>query len=188
MGFLSDLFGTAGNQQQLQDIAGKYAGIANQAQQTGTQMQQPLLTGNLPPAAQALVSETLTSNLANMRNAFSRLGLTGSTMEATGLSEEQLASLAQTFGIETDMFKLGLQSINQALAGIGGETTAINDIANLNLTETGDLMNAIASIAGAAGKAAAGGGGGGGGFSLDIPGVGPANAPVGDSSGMGGWH
>jgi hypothetical protein len=113
-----------------------------------------------------LVDQTLTSNLANLRNSFSRLGLTGSTMEASGLNAADLASLAQTFGIQEDMFKLGLSSIQEALGFYGGagtalsgETGTINDIANLNLSETNDLMQAIASIAGAAGKAASAGGG-----------------------------
>jgi hypothetical protein len=168
MGWLSDLFGTAGNTQQLSNIAAAQQGVSGQelalaqgAQQTGQTLENPLLTGTLPPAAQALVSQTLKSNMANLRNQFSNLGLGGgSTMQATGENEARLASLAQTFGIEEDMFKLGLASIQEALGGFGGAEGAlsgasgtVNDIANLNLTETGDLMNAIASFGGAMGKA-----------------------------------
>jgi hypothetical protein len=173
MSWLSDLFGTSGSQQQLQQIASQQGALAGAETAaagpqltTGTALEQPLLTGKLPAPAQALVDQTLTSNLANLRNSFSRLGLTGSTMEASGLNAADLASLAQTFGIQEDMFKLGLSSIQEALGFYGGagtalsgETGTINDIANLNLSETNDLMQAIASIAGAAGKAASAGGG-----------------------------
>ena len=153
---LSDLFGTSGQQDQLSRIAQQQQDIASGQQKVGKRLEQPLLTGALPGPADALVKQTLQSNVANLGNVFARLGLTGSTMEAGGINTANLQSLAQTFGIQEDMFKLGLPSIHEALGGLSGASGTVNDIANLNLSETNDLMKFISSFGQAMGKGMAG--------------------------------
>ena len=83
-------------------------------------------------------------------------------MEAGGINTANLQSLAQTFGIQEDMFKLGLASIQEALGGLSGASGTVNDIANLNLSETNDLLKAITSFGSAIGGNIAKGGGGSG--------------------------
>ena len=183
MSFLSDLFGTSGSENALTQIAQQQQQIAGQEQGVGTQLQQPLLTGQLPAPAQALVDQILRSNMAGLGNTFAKLGLTGSTMQAGAQNEARQASLGQTFGIEEDLFKLGQQAIAEALGGLSGASSSYMDVANLNLQTDKILADTIGSFA-----KALGGGAAMGGFSMDIPGIGPANVAPGESSqGMGGW-
>lgn len=170
MSFLSDLFGTSGSENALNQIASQQQGIAGNQNKVGKQLEQPLLTGQLPAPAQALVNQILQSNLANLGNVFSRMGLTGSTMQAGAQNEARQSSLAQTFGIEEDLFKLGQQAIQEALSGLSGATGSYMDLTNINLMQDKILADTIGSFAKALGGAAAGGGGGAaaGGYSSSV--------------------
>ena len=72
---LSDLFGTSGQTNQLSQIAQQQQDIAGNANQTGKALEAPLLHGTLSGPAEALVKQTLQSNVANLGNVFAKLGV-----------------------------------------------------------------------------------------------------------------
>lgn len=151
----------------LQNISGQQQFTAAQAGGVANVLDQPIQTGTLPPGAQALVNQVLQANLANNRNTFSRLGLTGSTMEASAQNLAEEKSLADTFGIEEDMAKLGQQFLNTTVGALSGAAQTTQDIAANQTALDSALMGAIGNF----GKAMGGAAGGPGAFSFDFVGA-----------------
>jgi len=105
---------------QLQRQAGQFLN-------TGTQLTQPLLTGQLPPGAAATVRDMVQKNQAAIRQNFANMGLSGSTEEQTALAQAAQQGEIVTFQIAQQMAQLGLgesQSGSQILSELGKESLA----------------------------------------------------------------
>lgn len=170
------------NEQQLKQIGAEQQVMSAQTGQLGQQLVNPLITGTLPLAAQALVNQVLQANLAGDRSTFGRLGLTGSTMEQSAENQARQASLAQTFGIEEDMAKLGQGYTQLALDALSGAGGTEGRILNAETAQDTALMGAIGSFGKALGPM------GGAGFGLNNLGIGLGDLTGGTAAAAGGFN
>lgn len=121
---------------------------ASQLSAEGSQLTKSLLSGQLPAGAQASVDSLVQANQARVRQTFANMGLSGSTEEATALSQAAEQGKAMAFQIAQQMATQGL-----------GETQTgaqlLSQISQMQLASDQELQNAIVAFA----QMAAGGGG-----------------------------
>src|SRR5215475_7599680 len=84
----------------------------------GQALTDPLLTGALPPGAEAKIADTVAKERAATQGSFARLGQTGSTMERDQLNDIETRANAQRSGIAGKMAQRGIQESNQAIAAM----------------------------------------------------------------------
>jgi hypothetical protein len=160
--------------QQQQQIAGQEQGIASQQQNLGQTLEQPIVTGQLPPGGQATVDLALKNALDTIKGRFASLGLSGSSMEADAVANAQEQSAVNQFSIEQALASLGLSATGQATGALGSADSTFSNLANQQVAQDAALEKAIAGFAGAA----VGGRGG----SPGVPGAGAGAAAAGEGS------
>lgn len=142
---------------------GPLTGIAQQAssaysagQGYAQTLEQPLVTGKLPPQAQAQVDVAKQKADAAVKSRYANLGLTGSTMEADqlALNEQNVASMQ--FDIEKQMADLGLRAGQQALENLKLQDTIYSNLMKQQMAADKGLSDAIGGFAKAAGMALGG--------------------------------
>ena len=92
--------------------AGALVSNAQQLQQQGQTLGQPLATGVLPPGAQAAVDQVTQQQEAQIRAQFAQMGLSGSSMEASAIANAKEAAQARGFQIAQQMAQQGLSDLN----------------------------------------------------------------------------
>ncbi|MBU6232488.1 hypothetical protein KGP36_07695 [Patescibacteria group bacterium] len=104
---------------------GNISGLAGEATATGQQLIQqgqglikPMTTGVLPASAQAQIDTAVQSAKAATRSEYANMGLSGSTMEGTALSNIDQSAIQERYNVAQQMATTGLSEIS---AG-GGQT------------------------------------------------------------------
>lgn len=139
----------------LESIAKQAQGLGASQQAYGTSLEQPLATGVLPAPQQAQVDQALESANAVTKSKFANLGLSGSTMEAEALAQNQQNSLAVQATIETQMAQTGQAAIGDAVSALGIQDSTIGQIMNAQVAQDTALQQSIGQFAAAVGGATA---------------------------------
>lgn len=153
-GITSSLFGDSlpyqGPQTSIADTAGSYG-------QTlfgeGQELLQPLLTGQLPPGAQAAVDLAEKNAETTSASKYSQLGLAGSTMSADATANLQQQKAAMQFQIAQQMAQTGLQASQQSLGFLGLDAKIYGGLMDAQMKQDTAMMQTIGQFAGAFGKA-----------------------------------
>jgi hypothetical protein len=140
---------TLPNQGQLTNIAGGLQQQAGQVGATGQQLTQPLLTGQLPPEAEAAVQAAMKDADATIRSQYARLGLTGSTPEADQIANLSLRTEAMRFQIAQQMAQSGTQLMQLASSDLGAEAGIYQQLMQTQIAEDNSTRQSFASLAGA---------------------------------------
>jgi len=140
---------TLPNQGQLTNIAGGLQQQAGQVGATGQQLTQPLLTGQLPPEAEAAVQAAMKDADATIRSQYARLGLTGSTPEADQIANLALRTEAMRFQIAQQMAQSGTQLMQLASQDLGAEANIYQGLMQTQIAEDNSTRQSFASLAGA---------------------------------------
>lgn len=164
----------------MQGIAGQAASQYGAMGAYAGQLQQPIVTGKLPPGAQAAVDTAKQKADAAVKSRYANLGLTGSTMEADqlALNEENVA--AEQFKIEQQMAELGLRAGQQALDDLKLQDSIYKDLMTAQMQSDKQLSDSIGAFAKAAGTAL----GAAGGFAVGGPVGAMAGASLGGAAGQ----
>lgn len=145
------LAGSIPNQGTLTNIAGQAGSAAGNANAYASTLEAPLTTGVLPAGAQAQVTQALNDSITAIKARYANLGLSGSTMEQSAISEAQSQSQQMAFTIAQQMAQTGLQAGSQAAADLGLEGTIYQNLTQDQISQDTALQNAIASFTGAVG-------------------------------------
>jgi hypothetical protein len=129
--------------EQAQGIAGQQAKFAKTTEQN-------LLSGTLPPGAEAAVSQGMQDAIATIKGRYAQMGLTGSTMEADAIAHAQEQATIQRFTIADQMAQTGVSAISSATQALNLESNVYNNIMNAVLAQDQGLANAISGFANAA--------------------------------------
>lgn len=118
--------------------------IAQPLAQQGQQLRAPLTSGGpLPPGAQAIQQQGKEAGEAAVRSGYSRMGLSGSTMEAQAMRQVEQQSAAAGFKMTETLFADGLKMSGMS-AGM------FSQIMQANTAQDEDFMKAISYFAQAA--------------------------------------
>lgn len=107
----ASLLGILQGQQQEAALKSTLNNLQTQAQgqtQAATNLESALMTGQLPPGAQAAVNQATAAAKAQIRSQYASLGLSGSTMEAEALAGVDQSAASQVFSIAEDLYKTGI--------------------------------------------------------------------------------
>jgi len=171
---------------QLQGVANKAAGLGDNAARLFAEQQvltNPLISGVLPPGAEAKVAQMIQKQKAGTTGTYARLGQTGSTMERSALSDIDRNAEALRFDIAKEMAQVGVQFSSQAISAMSAELQIEGQVYQ-NLMQA--QMKADASHASAVGGFAKAIGslvGGAGGFMIGGPAGAMAGAGLGGAAG-----
>lgn len=144
------LSGKLPQQAGLDALRGQAQSIAQQQAGYGTQLEQPLLTGQLPGGAEQAVKNAVHDATVATKARYANLGLSGSTMEQDALNNIQDKATAQRFAIAEQMAATGQQATTQALQGLGLQDRVYTELMNAQLKQDQALQDAIARFASAA--------------------------------------
>jgi hypothetical protein len=136
--------------QQQQAIPAAEQALFQQQYGYGQHLQQPLLTGVLPPGQQAAVSKGLQDAISTIKGRYASMGLTGSSMEADAIANAQQQSVIAATNIEQTMAQTGQSAIQSATQALGMEAGVYNTIMNAVLQQDQNLANAVSGFANAA--------------------------------------
>lgn len=141
-------------QGELQGIAGTAGGEASTLFGEGQSLLQPLISGKLPPGAQASVD--LATNAAKTASAsrYASLGLTGSTMAGDAAANLDQQKAAMEFQIAQDMAKTGLSASAQSVQLLGLQEQAYSGLMQAQMKQDSSMMSTIGSFASSIGGAA----------------------------------
>jgi hypothetical protein len=128
--------------------------FASQQSAIGTALTQPLLTGQLPPAAQQSIQNAVQDAITSTKAKYANLGLSGSTAEADAISNIQNQQTAIRFQIAEQMAQTGLNATSQAANTFGLQDQIFSQLMNAQVTQDQALQQALARFA----AASAGGG------------------------------
>ncbi len=137
--------------QDLKALAQQEATLASGQQAYGQQLQQPLLTGVLPPGQQQAVTNALNDAIATIKGRYGSLGLSGSSMEAEAIANAKNRSVEAAGQIEQQMAQTGTQAISSATANLGLEEQIYNTLLNATIQQDQALGNSISRFASAVG-------------------------------------
>jgi hypothetical protein len=129
-------------------VSNRLVGQAGALGTTGAALQQPLVSGTLPPGAQASVDQLTQSEIAKIKSQFASMGLSGSTMETEAIAQAQEGAQARAFSIAQNMASLGLSDM-QLSSGI------FQQLLNSGLRSDQEFQQALTQFA----SSLAGGGG-----------------------------
>jgi hypothetical protein len=149
---------TLPNEQQQRNIALGLQQQAGQVGATGQQLTQPLLTGQLPPEAEASVQAAMKDADATIRSQYARLGLTGSTPEADQLANLSLRFEAMRFQIAQQMANSGQNLLQLASQDLGAEANIYQGLMQTQISEDNATRDSFAKLAGSLALAGAIGG------------------------------
>lgn len=141
-GAIGAVAGAAGNEA---------AGLYN----TGQTLINPLISGQLPPGAEAVVQQMVQKENADTKGRYASLGLTGSTMETDALNNVQQAATAQQFQIAQQMAQAGISLTGQSLQGLQIESSTYESLMKAQMQQNQGLFNSISGFMSALGGAAA---------------------------------
>jgi hypothetical protein len=136
--------------QQQQGLTASEQALFQQQQAYGQHLQQPLLTGVLPPGQQAAVSKGLQDAISTIKGRYASMGLTGSSMEADAIANAQQQAVIAGTTIEQQMAQTGQSAIQSATQALGMEAGVYNTIMNAVLQQDQNLANAVSGFANAA--------------------------------------
>lgn len=145
----------------LQGLATQGSSAYSATQGYAQTLEQPLVTGVLPPGAQASVDLAKRKADADIKSRYGNLGLSGSTMEADQLALNEQNVAAMQFKIEQEMANTGLRAGDQAIADLKLQNDIYSTLMKAQMEQDKGLASAIGGFATAAGKAFGLGGGGG---------------------------
>jgi hypothetical protein len=137
------------SQQQLQ-AAEQAQGIAGQQAKFAKTTEQNLLSGTLPPGAEAAVAKGTQDAISTIKGRYASMGLTGSTMEADAIANAQQQATIQRFTIADQMAQLGTQAVSSATQALQLESNVYNGIMNAVLAQDQNLANAVSNFASSA--------------------------------------
>jgi hypothetical protein len=137
------------SQQQLQ-AAQQAQGIAGQQAKFARTTEQNLLSGTLPPGADAAVAKGTQDAIATIKGRYASMGLTGSTMEADAIANAQQQATIQRFTIADQMAQTGVNALSSATQALNLEANVYNGIMNAVLAQDQNLANAISNFASSA--------------------------------------
>jgi hypothetical protein len=147
---------------QLTGVANAAGGLGGNATTLFTQGQaliNPLLTGDLPPGAEAKIADTVQKERTATQGTFARLGQTGSTMERDQLNDIDNRAAATRFDIAARMATLGVQetsqSINAMVSQLQIQGQIYEQLQKAQMKQDSDMMATIGKFAETAGKAVA---------------------------------
>ncbi len=113
---------------------------AAQLGQQGTQLQNYLQTGTLPPGAQAAINQATASAQAAIRSQYAAMGMSGSSAEAQDLAAAQQQGAAQANSMAMQLLNSGIQSTQMS-------DQLYQDIMNQSMQQDQDLSSAIGNFA-----------------------------------------
>jgi hypothetical protein len=129
-------------QQQQENVAGAQQQQFQTLSAEGQQLEQPLLTGQLPPGWQAVIDQQLNQ----IRAQYARLGLTGSTMEAQDLATAQTTG---ALSIAQQLANSGQTLISDATSSLGAEAGVYQNLMNQRVAQDTATQQTLGSFAGA---------------------------------------
>ena len=140
--------------QNLTNLAQESDQLAQQQQAYGSTLEQPLVTGVLPPGQQQAVTNALNDATATIKARYGALGLSGSSMEAEAIANAQNQSVALQGQIEQEMAQTGASAVSSATQNLGLEDQIYQSIMSATISQDQALGNAISKFATAAGTGA----------------------------------
>ena len=140
--------------QNLTNLAQESDQLAQQQQAYGSTLEQPLVTGVLPPGQQQAVTNALNDATATIKARYGALGLSGSSMEAEAIANAQNQSVALQGQIEQEMAQTGASAVSSATQNLGLEDSIYQSIMSATIGQDQALGNAISKFATAAGTGA----------------------------------
>ena len=140
---------------QLQGVANKAAGFYGLTGMEGAALIDPLISGNLPPGAEAQVQQALKQATATTKGRYASLGQTGSTMEGDALSNLQNQTSAMRFQIAQQMAQAGLQAQQLSLQALGLEGKEWGALMDAQVKQDKNMSDTIGAFAKSVGSAVA---------------------------------
>jgi len=116
---------------------------------TGQQEANALLTGQLPPGAQAAIDQATTAAEATVASNFAGLGLSGSSMQDQAIAGIQQAAAAQKFADLQGVAQTGLSQINAGQNSINAANQVYSNLMNTQLQQDYLTQLAIARMSAA---------------------------------------
>lgn len=132
---------------QLEGLAGEAGGMARLTGLEGAALVDPLISGNLPPGAEAQVQQALKQATATTKGRYANLGQTGSTMEGDALSNLQNQTSAMRFQIAQQMAQAGLQAQQISLSAMGLEDKVWSGLMKSQMDQDKNMSDTIGSFA-----------------------------------------
>lgn len=136
--------GIAGQQQNLAPknlgIADTATGIAGQQNTYGNQLEQSLITGQLPPGFDAQIQQATNDAMTSIRSRYASLGMSGSSAEADALAYVQQQAAGQRAAIAQQLAQQGQTAVNSGISALGQGSSAINS-ASGNLGAATQALN-----------------------------------------------
>lgn len=132
---------------ELQGVANQAGGFAGMTGAEGAALVDPLISGNLPPGAEAQVQQALKQATATTKGRYANLGQTGSTMEGDALSNLQNQTSAMRFQIAQQMAQAGLQAQSLSLSAMGLEGTVWSNLMKAQVDQDKNMGDTIGSFA-----------------------------------------
>jgi hypothetical protein len=129
-------------QQQQENVAGAQQQQFQTLSAEGQQLEQPLLTGQLPPGWQAVIDQQLNQ----IRAQYARLGLSGSTMEAQDLATAQTTG---ALSIAQQLAQSGQTLISDATNELGAEAGVYQNLMNQRVAQDTATQQTLGQFAGA---------------------------------------
>lgn len=134
-------------QPQLTGIANQAQGIANQQFGTGTTLEQPLVTGVLPPDQQAQIDQGLNNAIGAIKGKYASLGLSGSTMETSAIADATQNAQVIKGQIEQQMFQSGATAVSNALANMNLADSVYTQLLDAQVAQDNQLQQSIGQFA-----------------------------------------
>lgn len=122
---------------------GQMQAYAQRMGQLGSQLTDPLMTGQLPPGYQSAFDRMRQSAEAAIKSKYAKMGISGSSMERS-----ELAAVPQQ--IETQKLQLAQSLATQGMQAMGLGSAAYNQIAQNTIAQDKELANALALFGAAA--------------------------------------
>lgn len=119
------------------------SGLATPLSAQGQTMMQQGISGQLSPGGQAALDQASQAAKAQVRSAYSRMGLSGSTMEAQAMQGVDSAIASQGYGMMLQLMSQGLDAERAA-------STMLNNIMASSTGQSNALTGAIGRFAGGA--------------------------------------
>ena len=114
-------------------------GMAQNANAQGTQLEQYLSNGTLPPGAQQYVNQQVAAQQASIMSKYAQLGMSGSTAEAQELANVQSQAQAQMFQIATQLYQQGVSQT-------GASSQLYNTLMTAQSADNTNMSNAISNF------------------------------------------
>ena len=130
------------DEQNLRNIAGAEEQQFQTLSAEGQALEQPLLTGQLPPGWQAVIDQQLNQ----IRAQYARLGLSGSTMEAQDLATAQTTG---ALSIAQQLAQSGQTLIGDATSSLGAEAGVYQKLMNARVAQDTATQQTFGQFAGA---------------------------------------